>query len=194
MNLETKAAIGPVCAKCGNDGGEGSLYLTIDARWNKSAGAWELEEREDDGGAELDCLNCDHRTPVMGATNDEAESFFPYGLHVQPPGKGLGGAPVLDERAKSIAELPAARSICEAAGFAPDPEAERFIRVWPDGAVAYAFSRDGFGLPSLSDWAVTAYLAGAPEEPELDLQCDDEGGQSFADAIAAALAVAGGAA
>lgn len=86
IEAEPAAPAGPVCAKCGNDGGESSLYLTIDAKWDKSAGAWELEEREDDGGGELDCLNCDHRTPVMGAVNEEAESFFPYGLMLQPPG------------------------------------------------------------------------------------------------------------
>ena len=69
----------PKCDKCGNDGSEGSLFLTIDARWNFELKQWELEEREDDGGAELDCLNCDHRTPVRGLP------LFPYGATLAPP-------------------------------------------------------------------------------------------------------------
>ena len=65
------------CAKCGNDGTKASLYLTIDAKWNGEA--WILEERDDDGGRELDCLECDHRTDVR-----EVPEIFPYGMEVKP--------------------------------------------------------------------------------------------------------------
>ena len=67
------------CAECGNDGTEGSLYLTIDAKYRN--GEWELEEREDDGGMELDCLECDHRTPF---STHEGEVPFPYGMTFKP--------------------------------------------------------------------------------------------------------------
>jgi hypothetical protein len=60
----------PKCAKCGNDGTAAGLYLTIDALWDGER--WVLEPREDDGGMELDCLKCDHRTP-------DEDSAFPYG-------------------------------------------------------------------------------------------------------------------
>lgn len=59
------------CGKCGNDGTAGSLYLTVDAKWNGET--WELEEREDVGGGELDCFECDHRT-------EAPEGIFPYGM------------------------------------------------------------------------------------------------------------------
>jgi hypothetical protein len=65
----------PVCAKCGNDGTKASLYLTIDAKWDGEV--WTLEEREDDGGGELDCLACDHRSPFP---DDDGETPFPYGM------------------------------------------------------------------------------------------------------------------
>lgn len=62
------------CEKCGNDGTEASLYLTIDAKWDGEN--WTLEEREDAGGAELDCLVCDHRTAAP-------EGIFPYGMKLK---------------------------------------------------------------------------------------------------------------
>lgn len=52
----------PVCEECGNDGTKARLYVTIDASYDAKANAWILEEREDEGGGELDCLECDHRT------------------------------------------------------------------------------------------------------------------------------------
>ena len=61
----------PKCEECGNDD---NLYETIDARWDKDTLTWHLERREDDGGGELDCLNCDHR--------GESEGVFPYGTEV----------------------------------------------------------------------------------------------------------------
>lgn len=61
------------CAKCGNDGSEGGLYVTIDAQWDKARQVWVLEMREDEGGDELDCITCDHRTPSPP---------FPYGSTV----------------------------------------------------------------------------------------------------------------
>lgn len=69
----------PVCAGCGNDGTRASLYLTIDAKWRPDLGAWELEQRLDSGGQELDCLECDHRTPE----DEEHETGFPYGYCVR---------------------------------------------------------------------------------------------------------------
>lgn len=69
----------PKCAKCGNDGSKAGLYLTIDAKFQPGKG-WELEERTDDGGMELDCLACDHRTPVDDGTEGGPVSGFPYGF------------------------------------------------------------------------------------------------------------------
>lgn len=70
--------IAPKCAKCGNDGSEAGLYLTIDAKFQPGKG-WELEERTDDGGMQLDCLACDHRTDVDDGTKGGPASGFPYG-------------------------------------------------------------------------------------------------------------------
>lgn len=72
----------PICGDCGNDGSKGGLFLTIDAQWRPDLGAWELQAREDDGGAELDCLACDHRT-----ADDPGDSAFPYGLLIRRDGK-----------------------------------------------------------------------------------------------------------
>ncbi len=63
----------PICAKCGNDGTAGGLYVTVDARWDKEARAWILEARDDEGGRALDCLACDHRTP-----DPDVAPWFPY--------------------------------------------------------------------------------------------------------------------
>jgi hypothetical protein len=63
------------CEECGNDGTRSSLFLTIDAKYRD--GEWELEEREDDGGMELDCLECDHRTNF---STGDGEVPFPYGM------------------------------------------------------------------------------------------------------------------
>ena len=65
------------CEECGNDGTKGSLFLTIDARWSHEAGAWVLERREDIGGEEIDCLECDHRTPAHEL------DIFPYDMEVR---------------------------------------------------------------------------------------------------------------
>lgn len=65
----------PKCEECGNDGSMGSLYETIDAKWDSDLKGWVLEQREDDGGSEIDCLNCDHRT--------ESDGVFPYGAVVR---------------------------------------------------------------------------------------------------------------
>ena len=65
----------PICEKCGNDGTKGTLYVTIDARWDHENKCWILDARDDEGGQELDCLNCDHRTEGPE---------FPYGATVQP--------------------------------------------------------------------------------------------------------------
>jgi hypothetical protein len=67
----------PVCEECGNDGTKGRLYVTIDARWDAERGGWVLERREDDGGDELDCLACDHRTPLHEV------KVFPYDAFVE---------------------------------------------------------------------------------------------------------------
>lgn len=75
---------GPVCAKCGNDGTKGGLFLTIDARYDPAVKGWVLEQRDDSGGQEIDCLACDHRTPE-GPQEDggpEVESGFPYDMVV----------------------------------------------------------------------------------------------------------------
>lgn len=72
----------PECGSCGNDGTESSLFLTIDAKWHPETKTWELEEREDDGGMELDCLACDERTPVCEGAGDVPEPIFPYGFMV----------------------------------------------------------------------------------------------------------------
>ncbi|MES2300868.1 MAG: hypothetical protein V4521_02140 [Pseudomonadota bacterium] len=72
---------GPRCEECGNDGTDGALYLTIDAQWDSERKGWEMRERDDEGGRSFDCLNCDHRTEAEGA-----ESFFPYGALLRPPG------------------------------------------------------------------------------------------------------------
>lgn len=50
------------CEECGNDGLNGGLYLTLDARYEPETQTWTLQRREDLGGDELDCINCDHRT------------------------------------------------------------------------------------------------------------------------------------
>lgn len=71
----------PRCAKCGNDGGKGALYLAVDFRWWPDKVAWETVERDDSGGGGFDCLECDHQTPAPGA-----ESSFPYGAMISPPG------------------------------------------------------------------------------------------------------------
>lgn len=68
------APTAPRCAKCGNDGTEAGLYLTIDARWQPAEQAWELIQRDDSGGRAFDCLACDHSTLAEGPA-----SFFPYG-------------------------------------------------------------------------------------------------------------------
>ena len=65
---------GPRCTKCGNDGSQGSLYLTVDAKWDHVRKQWDLEPREDDGGCEIDCLACDARTE-----DDPETTVFPYG-------------------------------------------------------------------------------------------------------------------
>lgn len=64
----------PKCAKCGNDGSRGSLYLTIDARWDYENQRWDLEPREDDGGCLIDCLACNALSD-----DDPDTSTFPYG-------------------------------------------------------------------------------------------------------------------
>ncbi len=56
----------PICAGCGNDGTQGSLYVTVDAKWIPESNSWELVERVEDGGHEIDCLACDHRTSAEG--------------------------------------------------------------------------------------------------------------------------------
>ena len=61
------------CEKCGNDGTATALYVQVDARWDGKR--WTLEYREDDGGGGLDCLACDHFTPVA-----PEDGHFPYGL------------------------------------------------------------------------------------------------------------------
>lgn len=66
------------CNHCGNDGTQASLYLTIDARWDGDV--WTLEEREDSGDMELDCLACDRRTPFPG---EDGETPFPYGMKLK---------------------------------------------------------------------------------------------------------------
>lgn len=64
----------PKCGHCGNDGSQGALFVTVDARWNYAEQRWDLEPREDDGGCEIDCLNCDERT-----SDPPEDSAFPYG-------------------------------------------------------------------------------------------------------------------
>lgn len=77
-SLPQPAPVAIKCAGCGNDGSEGGLFLTIDARRDNAAGVWIMDERDPgDGGGELDCLACDHRTPIYSAA-----SRFPYGLQV----------------------------------------------------------------------------------------------------------------
>lgn len=71
----------PICAGCGNDGSQGSLYLTLDALWMPELVAWRLVERDDDGGRSFDCLACDHQTSVNGP-----EALFPYGVDVRTSG------------------------------------------------------------------------------------------------------------
>lgn len=68
----------PKCGSCGNDGSDGGLYLTIDARYNPATGMWTLQQREDDGGMEIDCAACDERTGAVG----REESGFPYDMEV----------------------------------------------------------------------------------------------------------------
>lgn len=63
----------PKCEACGNDGTQGALYVTVDAKWLPDKKAWVLEARENDGGQELDCLACDHHTP---------SPEFPYGAEI----------------------------------------------------------------------------------------------------------------
>jgi hypothetical protein len=86
------------CEKCGNTGDKASLYLTIDAKWDGEV--WTLEEREDEGGAELDCLECDHRTPFPG---EDGETPFPYGMTLKI-GR-MAAAIVHDPRARTDADL-----------------------------------------------------------------------------------------
>jgi|GEM_PF-2540088 len=59
----------PVCPHCGNDGSKSGLYVTVDARWTPDADGWTLQARDDDGGRELDCMECDQRSP---------DPAFPY--------------------------------------------------------------------------------------------------------------------
>jgi hypothetical protein len=98
------------CEECGNDGTDGSLYLTIDAKWRD--GVWELEEREDEGGGELDCLNCDHRT-------EAPEGIFPYGMTF-----GLGRmAAVIKCDPRELAQLVAIRDILANVNANSEPDA-----------------------------------------------------------------------
>lgn len=81
---------GPACAKCGNDGSAAALYLTVDARYDPAAKGWTLTQRDGEGGQELDCLACDHRSPVDDKDEAmKAKSFFPYQTTVRHHSEGL---------------------------------------------------------------------------------------------------------
>lgn len=55
-----------VCARCGNDGSKGGLYVAVDAyaMWDQHNQRWVLEYRENDPESYLDCLACGHQTPL----------------------------------------------------------------------------------------------------------------------------------